>query len=521
GLLIHDFNSKEHFDYEKSVHILKNYKRETVSIMDKMYNLSCDEEKKNIVEIFVSFLPDIEVSARLEDVFNKENNEEIKNIIASKLGITATLAIKTEKQFLYAVKRKIKEPQERALGVPFDRIDLKLKSGFVCDNEIFSFLIYLLKEEKNLCNIKKLLVLENIFEENGLQEFAGKMFDVLSQKDDILQAKWAVRFFALFSSGEFEKKIYDFLLSLYFANRNKEAKYLTECLINAGKIEVFDVLKILLEKNNLFVKENIEAFKEEFAARNEVSIDEIDDMLVEIEMTKENIELQTERLFLSFLNNRQITNEKFEKLYLKNPLMLSLASRIVWGEYSFERLHNVFKIIDGKKTYIVKNSDLVQYQIGIVHSLDLDDRFDAVLDSISEPLFTQFKMFSFDKKSFLRTAVSVNRFTGMFVSTKCFVEALEQKGFVVNKYENEVQFSSIVFVNADANLIAEIEFEHQTVLENAFSTIDQIYFYKLNDVTRDKGKYLTKKSNVISLFGVPYRFFDFVLSSVSESAKRK
>ena len=46
------------------------------------------------------------------------------------------------------------------------------------------------------------------------------------------------------------------------------------------------------------------------------------------------------------------------------------------------------------------------------------------------------------------------------------------------------------------------------------ATLDSIRFYRLSEVMRDQQKYLTMKSQSLSLGGVEERYFDYILSLI-------
>ena len=172
SLIIEDYITNKDLDKVQALHILKKYKRDSLMSIDKYIVDSEGESRKALVDILLNFDNDTEVTTRLQELFTREKDEEIKELIARKIGITETLSIKREKQYLFAVRKNVKEPQERSLGVPFDKLTLRYESGYESDNAGKSFLIYLFKEEKNLENLRKLEVLRNVFINTDLEEFA-------------------------------------------------------------------------------------------------------------------------------------------------------------------------------------------------------------------------------------------------------------------------------------------------------------------------------------------------------------
>lgn len=520
NLLVEDYIAKNAFDKDKSDGIFKTYKKDVINFIDKEFIFSDNKRKVELIGIYSKFLPDNEIVTRLKQIYESDKCEEVKSMVASILGITDTLSIKTEKQFLYAVRRKIKEPQQRALGVVFSKFDLKLKSGYSCDDSIFTFIIYLFKEEKNLKNIKKLKVLENIFEMQGLSEFAEAVFGEIENKPDILCAKWAIRMCALLCCNEKAESMANKMVELFRLGRRKEANYLAECLIYSEREQVLAGIKELCEKSPAILGDLKDEYANTYATANNKNLSDVYDELVEDVVTDQSVSEQPKRLFNAFISKREYTPKKFEKLFMAKNVLGELAKRLVWGEYNFGRLYNAFVISGEEKKYIVKTLELDNPQISIVHSLDLDERFDDVLYAVENPLFEQFRRSVFDIKTYSQMAVSVSRFAGMFVTTRPFIASMKNLGFVENRAEDEQALSSMIYVQEELGTLVEVGFDRPVLPGQDYATLSSIYFYRLVDVTKNGNKYDTIKTNAISIGGVGERLFDFALNAVSASSRK-
>ena len=520
SLLIEDYIAKNAFDNDKSDNIFKTNKRDVISFVDKDFIFSDEQRKLALISIYSKFLPENEIVTRLKQIYESDKNESVKSMVASILGITDTLSIKTEKQFLYAVRRKIKEPQQRALGVVFSKFDFKLKSGYSCDDSIFTFVIYLFKEEKNLKNIKKLKVLENIFEMAGLSNFAECVFGEIENKPDILCAKWAIRMCALLCSEQKAGEMANKMVELFRAGRRKEANYLAECLINSEREQVLGAIKQLNQQNPEILGDLKDTYATLYSQVNNKNIADVYDELVEDVVTEQTVGEQTKRLFDSFIAKREYTPKKFQKLFVANNVLGELAKRLVWGEYNFGRLYNAFILCGDEKQYVVKTLELENPQISIVHSIDLDERFDDVLFAIDDPLFEQFRRSVFDINTYSQMAVSVSRFAGMFVTVRPFVESMKNFGFVENKADDEQTLSSLVYIQDELKTLVELTFDKPVLVGQDYATLSSIYFYRLQDVTKNGEKFDTKKTNAISINGVGERLFDFALNAVSVSSRK-
>lgn len=528
ALLIDNFTNEQlEEELEHSLQIIKEHKRDILNYMDREM-VSADEDKlSKFTQIMLAMDNDPEVVSRLKDLFDRTDSEKVKELISNKWGISETMNIKTEKQFLNAVRKKIKEPQERSLGVPFDNLHVKLKSGYPADNAMYTFIIYLFKEEKNLNNLEKLKILKtNILEENSVHEFAYKMFKVLSSKPDINQAKWCIRMFCLFADDELLKEIFEFLIELFKQGRNKEGRYLALCLIHCGYKDVVLAFKRLLAIHNSYIEENIDFFINELARVTNTDKNELLDMLVPDVFTEEEYNKQKLRLYDAFISGRLYTKEEFTNLFIYNIIYNELGKNLVFGEYKFGRLHNAF-IVENKEIKFLIGQPLPEQEvegidgkvgIGIIHSLDCDFRYEKIFNYFDNPPFTQFKSTNFDVSEANRSNISVSRFIGTFVDAHKFIDMMKRYGFKINKTEEEVEFYSMVHEMPTLNILTEVEFESKQTENSATATIGAIRFYNLDSTMKAKEKFITQKANALSISAVPYRFYDFVLSAVYYSS---
>ena len=528
ALLIDNFTNEQlEEELEHSLQIIKEHKRDILNYMDREM-VSADEDKlSKFTQIMLAMDNDPEVVSRLKDLFDRTDSEKVKELISNKWGISETMNIKTEKQFLNAVRKKIKEPQERSLGVPFDNLHVKLKSGYPADNAMYTFIIYLFKEEKNLNNLEKLKILKtNILEENSVHEFAYKMFKVLSSKPDINQAKWCIRMFCLFADDELLKEIFEFLIELFKQGRNKEGRYLALCLIHCGYKDVVLAFKRLLAIHNSYIEENIDFFINELARVTNIDNNELLDMLVPDVFTEEEYNKQKLRLYDAFISGRLYTKEEFTNLFINNIIYNELGKNLVFGEYKFGRLHNAF-IVENKEIKFLIGQPLPEQEvegidgkvgIGIIHSLDCDFRYEKIFNYFDNPPFTQFKSTNFDVSEANRSNISVSRFIGTFVDAHKFIDMMKRYGFKINKTEEEVEFYSMVHEMPTLNILTEVEFESKQTENSATATIGAIRFYNLDSTMKAKEKFITQKANALSISAVPYRFYDFVLSAVYYSS---
>ena len=461
--------------------LLKRHKQDAENYIDKNYQFATNDEKVVYINILSSFLPDTQSQARLEEKHKEERDEGIRELIASKISYTESLSIKSEKQFLYASRRKIKEPQQRAFNVVFERLDLKFASGLKASDTACTFVLHLLKEEKNLDDVKKLLVLGEIFQIDGLCDFAFKIFNFVSLKDDILFAKWAIRFVSLFHSSEQGDAIADFVVNLFEQGRHKEATYFLKCLCNNKNDTILKIFnQCSYPENEWFIALKKEII-EDYCLKNDKSIEDVYDELLNSDELDEN--KQIKRLFDAFVSGRELSRHNFNKNYLSNDVMLNLCQRLVWGEYQNGKLINTFIIKSDNICYLTQtNPEAKDVKIKIVHTLDIDDRFEKDALAVANPLFEQFKRSVFNIKDINNLAISANLFNGMFVNILPFCNFLTDNGFVLNKHEGDALFDGLILTNKALDILAEVTFEKTFSLSSPFATLGSIYFYKLSNV---------------------------------------
>lgn len=521
-MLIDDFVSPN-VNVEENSHILKKFKRETFLELDKrLYDNISDEEKEKLAGVFVAFGSDNEALTRLNDLYEKAKTDLLKFSIAEKLEIIKSPEIKTEKQFVFAARRKVKEPQERTLGVPFDKINLNLASGFAANNTVKTYLINIFKEENNLSSLINLNYLFDIFEKDGLNDFANKLYDVLIKKQDIKEAKWAIRFCCLLGNNLLAEELSNFACTLFGTGRKKEAKYLTECLAACGRVEVL----------KLFASQAFENFEETewkncmiktLSKKANLSLDEIEDRLAVGKTSEADIEKQIKRLKIAFLNGREFSCESFDALCNASPFK-NLFKKLIWGEYKSGKLYNAFTLSENEngkieRKYLLKllDENKENFSIQILHSLDIDDRFEKIIDAIENPLFQQFKKLKFDVKDYKAQVTEISNFNGIFVDMPKFVEKICNQGFQLNKNEGEKTFSSIFNINNDLGLGCVMEFNKPINLSQVYSNLGTLLFFKASDFIKDGEKYIYSKNHALSVQSLPPRYFDMCMSAIVDS----
>lgn len=508
------FNDKSHkaVSEQNAEYFLKTYITDTLAYFDK--NLpKFGESRFHYIKVLAGIKNNVEVETRLDTIYDTETDLEIKEFLAKRLGITETLSFGTENHFCVLAKKKVALEQERSLGVAFENMKLLFKSGKEAQNLEKTYLIEIFKQEKNLLNLMSLKSLYDVFDEKSLNSFVEKLFDKHSASKDILSAKWCVRMFSLISSDLFERKVFEFLFALYKFGRNKEARYLTECLLYSQKPNFIEMF-LRLKQFESFDK-NFEEYIKIFASLNNKNVEEIKDLIVGEGLTEEEVNDEKNRLYQNFISGRKYTREIFKRLFIYNKIYNIFAQRLVFGEYKQNKLYSVFTVSDKDILYVYGNQQSGDdVYISIVHELDLDERFEKVNLNLPNPLFQQFKTSAIDVNDFNRANLSVTNFYGTIVNGEQFVKSLAKHNFVPNKNDGEVQFASLVSANNILNILVEIEFQKPITLNTQMATLGNIRFYRLSEVMKDQQKFITNKSQSLSLGGVNERYFDYVLSLI-------
>ena len=196
---------------------------------------------------------------------------------------------------------------------------------------------------------------------------------------------------------------------------------------------------------------------------------------------------------------------------------------MIWGEYKNGKLYNSFILENNndlvERKYLLKLLDepAENFSVKILHTLDLDDRFEKITDAIENPLFEQFKKIKFDAKEYKAQTTEIANFNGMFVDASKFVSKIEKHDFKINRNEGEITFLSLLNLNSDLNLACVIEFNKPINLNQGFSNLGNIYFFKATDLLQDGNKFIYSKNNALSVSSLPPRFFDFCLTAVVSS----
>lgn len=500
--------------------ILKHYYTDTMAFFDK--NLESSGDKKlHYVKILAS-IDNPEVTARLEDLYEEEQNEEVRSFIKSRLGIADKSNLGcSPKHFETMAHKKVDCPQERTLGVPFEKMPLKFSDGTEANNTVKTYLLNIFKEEKDLLNLYGLGDVNNLFDNVDLNNFAQSLFGSLKRMKDIKEAKWAIRFISLVADETLVEDIQDFIQELYKANRAKEGKYFIECLIYSKKDKVVSLLSKLSEDGGEKFVQDKDYFVSIYSENMEKTNSDVLDMLVNDEVTGETLERQKQRLYSNFIANKSYTKDQFNEMFINKKVFNTLAQNLVFGEYKADRVLALFVLEENSVKYIagtpqVEDKDL---KIKIAHSLDIDDRFEEVTQYFSEPTFNQFNSSKYVVKENEKSQTKVASMNGFLINALKFTSSMASFGFIKNINQENDDVTELVHVCPELNLLAEVAFGSPITYYTSTASIGNIRFYKLNQCLKNGNAFIINKANAISIGGVEPRYYDYVLNAVSSSKK--
>lgn len=493
--------------------LFKDFKKEFLLYIDKELS-NCDNDMQNkITQILFSWGDDSDAKARLEEVYKQTQQPNLRSEIAHKIGSIQLGSFKNEKNFLFAVRRNIKEAQERTLGLPFDKCNLTYLSGLKTDFAGYTYLINLFKEENNLLNLEKFHTLSNVFNFDSLTNFANQLFDVLNRKEDINSAKWAVRVISLFANTS---KLENLTLRLFDSKRIKEARYILNCMICSKREGILQLLKQLCQIENFLPYK--QEFIQKYANLNNLNSQIICEQLLPEQYNESDKIEQRKFLYDNFIAGRTYEQDYFERLFIKNRLYNDISQDIVFGEYKFGRLYSAF-VLKGRVKTFVYGSHIDDSQIAIIHTIDCDERMSSLFKIFPNSTFNQFEKSYFNVNNFSRNQVSVQSFAGTVVNPPIFFENISKYGFIKNKPNNQNNYNSLIHKMPLLNLLCELEYDGTVDEISSYKTLSNIYFYRLTDCIESNGKYITPKQNAISIGSLPARYFSHILSIIAKEGK--
>jgi len=226
------------------------------------------------------------------------------------------------------------------------------------------------------------------------------------------------------------------------------------------------------------------------------------DFIVLKKLLKGVVELQSHRLQDAFVIWRHWSSEQWTQLFINNPVMNKLASRLVWGLYQENRLIKVFTVnpqpIDLDDQAVAIES---QYQIGLVHGSELDaaqlsqwlEYFD---DWGLELLFNQLNGNEIDVVAKQVNASTIEDqldydVTAPRKSPSTVINRLRKKGWAVGSVRDAGSFEELYKEIESLNVGIEITFDDSVYhgdygyeCDEGDITIAKVQFYRTNAIQR-------------------------------------
>lgn len=503
--------------------LLKKYFDEVMSFFDK--NLpNAGDKRFHYIKLLCQIGNTTEVQTRLQYLYEDEQDVVIKDYIKSKLGIKDNNAVNyacNSLNFITLANKKVTKPQNSVMGIDFNTLNAEFKDTKAPASDVVkTFIISLFSQNKELENLSNLKNVCNNFED-GLYGFANTLYQKVSTFPDINRARWAIRLICVASYGTLEQDLYDLCYALFTNGfKQKQAKYLLKCLICSKKKNVLDLLQQLSDENvEDFLKDKQEYF-DLYSKQNNISISDLSDKLANDEISEQALVLQGKKLYKSFVENKKYSPVLFEEMFVCKKLYNELAQGLIFGEYKNERLYSIFVLKDKTKEYILDTKPFADSQmyIKLVHSLDLDEKYEDAKKWFSNKYVQQLGNITFDVKKFNKS-IAVGSMHGMLINTDKFLANIAKYDFIPNINPDKQEIDAMLYLSTQSNLLAEVEFETPIRSQVTTSSLGNIRFYKLSDCIKHNDYYILNKSNSLPIKDIPYRLFDYCMCSISKSLK--
>ena len=160
-----------------------------------------------------------------------------------------------------------------------------------------------------------------------------------------------------------------------------------------------------------------------------------------------------------------------------------------------------------------------EFEIGIIHALDMDERFERILSAPIDPLFNQFKYGKYNVKDFNAQVSELSTFSGMFVLVNSYVEKMKECGFIKNVERGNITFSSFININKELNLACVVNLDRPVLKDQEYAVLSTISFYKVSDLIENNGKFNYSANDMLTTGSIPPRYFDYCMSCILSCAK--
>ncbi len=561
---------------------IPKYKQEAFNLLEPYCYSSDEEVAYKAINILLLFKGDWGVDNFLNSVYENNPSLKLKKIVSKELEIDKFTKFETKEAYVDKVLETTETIQERLYGLRLRRYyeDQDLTDEFECKSAT-----YMMETFKTLSNELLIKYMPDYFafaEKETKEKIANIVFDVACERQKLNSSKWALRLISCFGSRVLLEKMYDEVVYWLLTLKNNDSEYFFKCLALSGRAEIIEFIKYLRQNKNIDAKKvkKIEKTLEIYSQVANITLDEIDFMLTQdfgldkdgernfdlgrrivkiqvsndlnvnvfnaetgkvgriaddvvcgginlkeyIKAIEKEISKQKKKLYHMFLNHMVFAREDFEKYIQSHNLLKIVASNVLWGKYKNDRLYETFKLKNGAIKHIsgsyMTDED---YQIAIVHPLDLKDNLLAVKNLAGNLLFGQLDMPMFDVNEFSTNAVSVDKFNGIFVGANLFITRLEKLTYKINDLGKDFYYNTLVKANEKLNFLTVVEFDRVKLGEeqNFTTTVSSIRFYKLNSMPKDGKNYMLSRGETMPFTAINHRVFSNELALIFKAAENR
>lgn len=563
AFLVDCFINNKYFDADTIGRLLLKYKRECFNEIERHLANNNEKELVKIVELLCYFKGDRAAEERIVELLKGAKNVKVKESIEKELGVETTTEFANQETFDNAV-RSFKEPvQERLYGLRlkkyYEQYGISMDSF---DAKVMTFVM----EKFKVVNESQLKYMSDYFKFVSPKlrvAIANIVFETALFRDKLQKSKWAIRLISCFADKEMFEKINQ-LIGWWYSNFKDAAEYFVDCVSVCGQEYFIGLVKYLKNiKMPAKYRNHINRLVEVFAKNSTFDIFEIEDMLVndfglsclgknyfdlgrrilEIKVNpdltisyfnektgkparisnkvehedkkikdyvisiRKEILAQTKKFVIKFNNNKRYSRENFEKLIINHNLLSILAGGIIWGKYSNDKLYQIFTIKEHKEVVLWGSEPQVDYVIGMVHSIELDDKVEMIKEKMTFFTFDQLVGTTFDKSAYAPNIQSIDTFSGVFTNAKMFINKLKHRGYRVNNLTQTGFYNQMVKPNENMDLLTEVEFDFIKLNEEDkyTTTISKIRFYRLSKLLKEDKNFILNKADSLQVGTIPAR----------------
>lgn len=556
--------------------LIVKYKQEALNVLESYVNSPNSEVAFRAISLLLTFKGEWNIDGYLSNIYKTSQSGRVKSLIAKELELEQFNKFNSYLEFVEYVNSKTPTVQERVYGARLKKYYEKYNINKTeQEGKIITFCMETFKVLKN-DNLVKFVKDYFCFVEPELQQkIAQVVFETAMYKDKLDSSKWALRLIASFGNENLLNAMAQVVKTWYQNNKAKPSEYFVSMLALSGREEVVNFVKELLD--NVSPKQQKALYKmlDMYVTIKQVPIQEVYDELtpdfgldsngvrvfelnnkrqLRVQLTpyakieiynhqtgkvarcsdkvmsgdinikqylkalEKQVKASTKRLNNAFIDFRNYSKENFAKLILNHNLLKIVAGNMLWGKYRNNRLYESFKLVNGKMqhisgTYLLDTDD---YQIALVHPLDVRDDLEAIRGAVGYNSISQLTIPTFDQAQYSPNAISVDSLAGIFSNARIFISRLQKLTYKINDLSKNFFYSTLAKANRDLNLLTVVEFDQVKLNEeqNYTTTISHIRFYNLNQVAKDGKNYLLNKAEPLPLQAINFRVFSNEIAQI-------